>query len=305
MGNKQFNRIYSLIVGTKEDAIEINNLHIKFDVVKTSSNKDKKNSAQVEIYNLSADRRKALEQPYVQVKLQVGYASTGLVTLFTGQVINISTSGITPYLTARRGADLVTRLDIDEFYTELNAKSVGRIVPEGRKVKDVIEEVVKSMEGVVRTRMNGNNINTTLPDGYPASGSPRQVLDALSKEYEIDWQIDDAVLYISDRDGSYIRDRSGVPEIGQLSGLIGRPEFVNEDARRFRREVEGKTPKHSEPRKNSLKLKILLNPTIIAGSIIKLNFEELTGYYKVSEVRHRGGYFENDWVSELTITEMA
>src|SRR5690625_2277892 len=89
---RQFNRVYSLVVGTKDDAIEINNLHITFDVVKTSSNKDRKNSAWVEIYNLSEGRRRSLEQPYVQVRLKVGYVDTGLYTLFSGQVVNISTS---------------------------------------------------------------------------------------------------------------------------------------------------------------------------------------------------------------------
>lgn len=298
---KQFNRICSLVVGTKDDAIEINNLHIKFNVLKTSSNKDNKNSAWVEIYNLSEARRKALERPYVQVGLQVGFVDTGLHTLFTGQVINLSTNRVKPFLSRRVGADIATRLDIDEFYTELNGGVVSRIVPEGRTVKDVINEVVDSMEGITMTKFGGENINKTLPNGYPASGTPRQVLDKLSEEYGIEWQIDNSVLYISDIDGSFVKDRSGVPLISQTTGLIGRPEFVNEDARRLRRSVEGKKQKYDEERQNHLKLDILLDPTIIAGSIIKLDFEDLTGYYKVTEVTHSGGFYEREWKSSLKL----
>jgi hypothetical protein len=40
----QKNRIYSLIVGTKTDAVEITNLQIKFEVTKTSDNREKKKS---------------------------------------------------------------------------------------------------------------------------------------------------------------------------------------------------------------------------------------------------------------------
>jgi len=301
---RQFNRVYSLVVGTKDDAIEINNLHITFDVVKTSSNKDRKNSAWVEIYNLSEGRRRSLEQPYVQVRLKVGYVDTGLYTLFSGQVVNISTSKVTPYLSKRSGADIVTRLEIDEFYTELNGEAVSRIVPEGRTVKTVIEEVVKELEGVTKTRYGGNNIHISLPNGYPAYGTPRQILDNLSEEYDIEWQIDDSVLYVSDVGGSYMRDRSGVPLIGQTSGLIGRPEFINEDARRLRRQVKGKTPKYSEEKQNHLRLKILLNPTIVAGSIVKLDFDTLSGYYKVTEVTHKGGYRDIEWSSTLSVVAL-
>jgi hypothetical protein len=298
----QKDRIYSLIVGTEGDAVEINNLQIKFKVEKTSSNKDKKNSAYVEIYNLSEDRRVKLEEDYVQVSLSVGYADTQVLPLFQGQVRNITSSKLDNFLTKRQGTELVTRLDIDELYTILNGKSVSAIVPAGKSVRSVIERLIQDIPEVTRQEMNGEAVNQVLPNGYPMNGSPRQILDNLSRDYSLEWQIDGGVLYISDSDGTYSDDKSSVFSIGQFSGLIDRPQYINEEAKRLRRLASGRKT-NKTPKKNSVKFKILMNPAINAGSIIYLDFETLTGYYKVDEIIHEGDFRGNDWYSTLVCTE--
>src|SRR5690606_41091522 len=103
----QKDRVYSLIVGNENGAVEINNLQIRFQVVKTSNNKDKKNSAHVEIFNLKEETRKAFEEDYVRVSLKVGYYHTELVELFAGEVVNISNtkSNIKPFNTRRSNTD--------------------------------------------------------------------------------------------------------------------------------------------------------------------------------------------------------
>lgn len=303
MTSFQRNRIYSLVVGKGDDAVEINNLQMKFKVTKTSNNKDKKNIAQVEIFNLSSDRRKKLEDDYIQVVLKVGYPDTGLIQLFSGQVTNISTSKLGSFLTKRQNTDLVTKLDIDELYQEINNTTLSKIVPAGKTVGDVVRAIVKDIPEVTRQEMNGLTIQRQVIDGYPLSGTPRQNLDKLSRDYDLEWQIDSGVLYISDSGGTFSDNKNSVFSVGQMSGLIERPEYINEEAKRLRRQVKGKTPKYKNPKKNSMRFKILLNPAIIAGSIIHLDFEDLTGYYKVDEVIHEGDFRGNPWYSTLTCTE--
>jgi len=298
----QRGRVYSLIVGTAEDAVEINNLQIKFKVEKSSSNKDKKNTAYVEIYNLSEDRRKRLEEDYVQVSLSVGYVDTEILPLFQGQVTNITTSKLDSFLTRRQGTDLVTKLQLDELYTEMNSKVLSAFVPAGSTVGSVVRRVIKDMPEVTRQEMGGSGVNTLLPNGYPVSGTPRQVLDRLSNDYDIEWQIDGGVLYVSDSDGTFSNNNEFVLSIGQQSGLIDRPEYVNEEAKRLRRQAQGRKTK-KEPKKNAIKFKMLLNASVVAGSVIYLDFEDLTGYYKVDEVIHEGEYRGNNWYSLLTCTE--
>lgn len=299
----QRNRIYSLVVGTKEDAVEVNNLQIKFKVVKTSSNKDKKNSAYIEIYNLSEERRNKLESDYITVSLSVGYTDTGLSNLFTGQVVSVRSSKLEGTRIRRQGTEIITKLDVDELYTQLNGVTLSEIVPAGKTVKDAIKSIATKMEGVTQHTIEGEKVKALLVDGYPLSGTPRLNLDKISRDYGIDWQIDGGTLYVSDDDGSFTKNDSGVPLIGQFSGLIDRPEYINEEAKRVRRAVQGKTPKNIKPKENAIKFKILLNASIVAGSIIKLEFEGLTGYYKVTEVTHEGDFRSNEWYSTLICTE--
>ena len=295
----QRNRIFSLIVGKEGDAVEITNLNIKFEVTKTSDNKDKKNGAKVKIYNLSEDRRRRLEEDYVYVSLSVGYSDSDLHLLFAGQVVNVLNTDkeIGKFYTKRDGTNLVTELEIDELFTNLNYSTLSTLVPEGKTVKDVLLSIVKDIPEVTRHEMNGQAINRQVIDGFPLSGSPRQNLDKLSKEYNLEWQIDNGVLYIADVGGTYSDRTDNVPLISQMSGLVERPEFISPDSKRNRGKKKDKVTK------KTLKLKILLNPTLIAGSVIKLDFEDLTGYYKIDEVKHEGEYRGNTWYSTLHCTE--
>src|SRR5690606_12382733 len=239
----QRDRIYSLIVGKDDDAVEINNLQIKFEVTKTSNNKDKKNLASIKIYNLSEDKRRKLEEDYIQVAFSVGYAESELITLVTGQVTNIYTTKLDTFLTKRQGTDLVTTLELDELYKEVNNTALSSIVPSGKTVRDVILNTIKDIPEITRQEMSGEGINTHLPNGYPVSGTPRQVLDKLSHDYDIEWQIDNGVLYVSDVGETFSEDKASVFSFGQFSGLIDRPEYINEEAKRLRRAAKGKRPK--------------------------------------------------------------
>lgn len=302
----QKDRIYSLIVGNDDGAVEIKDLQIRFDVKKTRNNAETKNSAKVEIFNLSPERRKALEEDYVRVSLKVGYYGSDLVELFAGQVVNISSSkkDIQRFNTKRQNTDLITVLDVDELFTSLNNTIVSNIVPAGKTVRDVILSIIKDIPEITRQEMNGKGIERNLPDGYPLSGTPRQNLDKLSKEYDIVWQIDNGVLYVSDYEGSFSDNKDNVPKVGQLSGLIERPEFYSPDSKRLRKkDKDGDGGKKGKVKKNTLKLKILLNPSLVAGSVFYLDFEDLSGYYIVDEVRHQGDYRGNTWYSSIQCTE--
>jgi hypothetical protein len=304
MTTLQKDRIYSLIVGDSQDAIEINGLQIKFKAYKTSNNKDKKNTAFVEIYNLSPERRAKLEQEYVQVSLSVGWAGGELVNLFQGEVKNVTTSKLDSFLTKRQGTDLVTRLELDELYTQINGKAFSSFVPAGSTIGQVVQRLTATTPEISRVVLNGETVNKMLPDGYPISGTIRQVLDRLSRDYDVEWQIDGGILYVIDSNGTISNEINSVPSVGIFSGLLDRPEYINEEAKRLRKTIPGK-PRNSKkaPKQNAVKFKILLNPSIVAGSIVYLDFEPISGYYKVDEVTHEGDYRGNPWWSTLICTE--
>lgn len=298
----QRDRQYSLIVGTLKDAVEINGLQIKFRVNKTSSNKDKKNKADIEIYNLSKEYQVLFEDKYVAVALSVGYEGTGLKRLFAGQAFSVGTR--------KEGADTITEIEVEELYKELNFKPLSKLVPAGKTVRNVIEELVKLVPEINKSIFNGKNITKTVIDGYPMSGTPRQVLNELSIAYDIDWQIDDSVLFVSDKEDAYTNNTQSAFLIHEQSGLIERPYWDSKNVKDPEgRKIEtkdsaGKTRKKTAKiKKKSLKFKVLLNPAIYAGTILKLEYPEMTGFYKVDEVRHSGNFRSNEWYSEVMCSE--
>lgn len=286
----QVNRQYTLQIGQgKGSGIEITGLHITFKVSKGSDNKKRTNKATVKIYNLSEEHQKYIEAPFVECVLSVGYQGTGMHRLFAGQ---ITVAG-----TEKEGTETVTEIQIDSLYSQLNHKTVSKTAPAGVSVKGVIENLVKEMEGVSRVVFSGTNISKSFVDGYPLSGAPRQILNELAEAFEIEWQIDDDVLYIQDAGKSYMLDNSKAFKISETSGLIDRPYFDQIEKQR------GKKDKLRAAR-NGLKLKILLNPAIVAGSIVYIEYGDKTGYYKVERLTHTGEYFGNDWSTELVCGTM-
>lgn len=286
----QRDRIYSLQIGQgKGKGILIENLHIEFDVVKGSDNKKKTNKANISIYNLSEENQRYCDAPFVEAVLSVGYDGLGLKRLFAGQV--------TLTTTRKQGADVITELSIDTLYTELNNKRVSKTASPGTTVSHVIETVVKEMVGVKRTVMTGSGVNKHFVDGYPITATPREVLNELGEAFDIEWQIDDGILYVQDAGTSYMKSTGKAIVINETSGMIERPYYDTIGKNK------GKGDKLRKDRKG-LKVKILLNPTLIAGSIVKLDYSTFTGYYKIEQVRHRGGIFSDAWESDLFLGSM-
>lgn len=303
MSLRKVNRVYSLVVGNEDNAIEITNLQVKFSVVKTSNNKEKKNKASVEIYNLNQEHQKLLEEKYITVRLKVGYApdfhsEPELTTLFVGQVVDNTTRKAFTSRTKSSGTDKISTLTVDEFFTELNAGQVNKFVPEGSTVKDVILTAVQELPEVTRHEIGGKLVNTPLPDGFPASGTPRQVLDRVSEYYGVEWQIDQGVLYVSDPEGSYSDNTASVPVISEASGMIDSPEFKSANVKR----VNSKRGKNKQSVEDALHLKILMDAKITAGSIVKLQWGDIDNYFKVNEVEHKGDFSSNEWYSNLILS---
>lgn len=286
----QVNRQYTLQIGQGQGSgIEITGLHITFKVSKGSDNKRKTNKATVKIYNLSEEHQKYIEAPFVECVMSVGYIGAGMHRLFAGQVTVAGTE--------KEGTETVTEIQIDSLYTQLNHKTVSKTAPVGVSVKGVIENLVKEMDGVSRVVFSGTNITKSFVDGYPLSGSPRQILNELGEAFELEWQIDDDVMYIQDAGKSYMLNNSKAFKISETSGLIDRPYFDQIEKQR------GKKDKLRAAR-NGLKLKILLNPAIVAGSIVYIEYGDKTGYYKVERLTHSGEYLGNDWTTELVCGTM-
>lgn len=286
MDGLQKNRVYSLIVGDSQtgNAFEIvNSLQVTFDISKSTDNKKRTNSAAIEIYNLNPDQIKILDTDYPAAVFKVGYLDTGsLKTVFSGQVNHVSTR--------KNGTDIVTQLQIGSGYTDLNHDTLNEIVPPGSTVKEVAEKLREALPGVSRGVYNGTNLNNEILYGYPLMGSPKEMLDELAEKYALDWQVDDDVLYVKNNDRANNENFNEAYVISAYTGLIENAYRVSGDRKRSKKD---------KAKKPGIQMKILLNPNIVAGDIIRLEDTYITGWFRVDSLRHSGSWRGRSWQTEI------
>lgn len=280
----QKDRIYELIIGDYKNGkgLLINNLQITFDITKAANNKQRTNSAAIEIYNLSAESLKLLDTDYPAAVFSAGWAATGLKRLFADQVTNVTTR--------KSGTDRITQIQMGERYKEINHQVLSSLVAPGRTVRDVLEEIRKAIPGVSRGVFNGTNLDNPILYGYPLIGTPKDMLDELSTKYSIDWQIVDGVLYANNSDRAFSENFDQAPVISRYTGLIDNVYRVSGDKRRSKKD---------KVKKQGVQFKVLLNPELIAGSIIKIEDTSINGWYKIDSLRHSGGYRDIPWYTEV------
>lgn len=282
----QRDRNYLLRVGKPgSKSLEISGLQCTFKVQKSSDNKKKGNHASVSVYNLSNDNRKAVEESGVVIALDVGYADTGLHELFSGEVTDVETT--------RNGEDLVTTFTLDSAYTGLNHKLLSKLISPNTSLEDLFRQVAKEMPDITQTKFSGPSLKKKVLDGYPVNGTPRQILTEVCDAYGLEWQIDSGILYITDVTYSYMTDKQAFL-LNEMSGLIERPEVDEIEKQRSKKDKKKKGRK-------GLKIQCLLNPLIKSGGVIKLEFGDLSGYYKVIDVSHTGEVYGNSWTTTITV----
>jgi hypothetical protein len=283
----QINRAYELIVGNavSGEGLQINDLQVTFDISKSSSNKDKTNSASIEIYNLSNDNLKLLDVDYPAAVFSAGYRDIGIKRLFAGQVTNVTTR--------KSGTDRITQILMGGAYTELNHQVMSNLTAPGRTVKDVAEDIRKALPGVSRSVFNGTNLTNPIIYGYPLQGTPKDMLNELSEKYNLDWQIDDGVLYVHDNDRGNSEKFEDAYVISKYTGLIENAYRASGDIRRSKKD---------KVKIQAIQMKILLNPDIVPGDIILLEDVLFNGYYKITDMRHTGDWRGQAWYSELRAT---
>lgn len=276
------NRNYRLFLGDFKngDGIEISDLQVSFDVSKSSDNSARSNSASIEITNLSEESLKILDTDYPAASFELGYDGEYKL-LFAGQV--------TYHTTRKQGTDRITQILMGAGYTELNHNTISKIVPAGRTVKDVCDELVKSFPNISRTVYNGTNFNNPVIKGYPLSGTLKEALDKLSDTYNIEWRLDDSVLYFNDKDRAESENFNSAFIISPDSGLIEIPYRASGDIKRTL---------NDPVKKQGVQFTMLINPSVYPGQIIKLEDTEIEGWFKVDSVRYSGsfrnGFFNQD-----------
>jgi hypothetical protein len=287
---RQSNRQYELIIGDSQtgDGLSITDLQVQFDISKSTDNKKRTNSASIEVTNLSLEHLKALDTDYPAAAFSAGYLDTGgPKRLFGGQVTHVSTR--------KSGTDRVTQITLGSGYTEINHQVLSSIVAPGQTVREVAETLRQALPGVSRGVYNGTNLNNEILYGYPLMGTPKEMLDELSNKYALDWQVDDDTLYIHDNDRATTENFQEAYVISKYTGLVESAYRVSGDRQRSTKD---------KAKKPSIQMKVLLNPDIKAGDIIRLEDTLITGWLRVDSLRHTGGWRSANWYTEIKASSL-
>lgn len=273
-------RKYALTIGDTRtgDAKVITNLNITFNVKSTTNNSKQSNKAMVTVFNLNDESIKALEdEDYLFVRLDVGYETTGTSTILAGDVISVKTE--------KRGSNRITSIVLSEGYSALNFIKLNTVI-KPTTVGGIINEILKRIPTINKGEFSGNNIERQVTENYPLVGSPKQMLDEIADAFQIQYQVINNVLYVSDEGGSYSKISNEIPLFKESTGLVGIPH------RHIDKSGKRSTDKTS---KNGISFKALLNPYVKTGDLVKIESDFITGIYKIKEITYVGEFRGRNW----------
>ncbi|QDP60434.1 MAG: hypothetical protein GOVbin1096_62 [Prokaryotic dsDNA virus sp.] len=275
---KQFDRQYRLVIGDAEsgDGLAIQDLQIQFRVRKSVDNKKKIDRCSISVYNLSDESLAYLETDYPVAVFSCGYQNQ-LVRLFYGEVLDVETK--------KQGTDRVTKIDITPSFSEMTHQLMSELVPENGTVEDVINVIRKAI-GVAKGVYKGAALKQKIVYGYPLSGTPKEMIDKVCRVYNLQWKIEGESLYINDVDSVESEIRELAPVISPSTGLIDRPYFFSD--------TQNKSSKNKE-KKSGVRFTALLNPNVLPGALVRVDYGEQSDYYRVEEVEFKGDFRGNSW----------
>lgn len=287
---EQWIRKASLIVGT-EDALDLSELRFIFRIKR--GDVQTPNTLRVRVYNVAPQTALRTMKEFTRVVLQAGYEGNyGII--FDGTIIQVR-------IGRENQTDTyvdITAADGDSGY---NFGFVNQTLAAGATMQDIVDASVKAMEpkGVTKGYMAFLS-EGRLPRGKVMFGLARKYLEGVARTTQSVWSIQDgkAVMW---PETSY--NPGEIPEISPATGLVGLPEQTS----------------------NGITARMLLNPSVKIGTLIRLKNEAIQmyeydanttqqaendrisrqnslqaqGFYYVMLAEHWGDTRGNDWYTEV------
>lgn len=260
--------------GTAAETTAIREHRMKFSIEKHLGKEP--NKADVSIYNLAQSSRAAFERKPVQVRLDAGYDGE-LRLLFLGDL----RYGIS----ARDGADWVTKLQLADGDRAYSEARVSRSYAGAPLPKDIVRDIAKTMQLEVNdTVLRAGPLSVPFAKGVVVHGHARDELTRLLSPFGYTWSIQDGrLLVVQDKVGT--NDNTALL-IDQDAGMLGSPEF-------------GPPPKKGKP--PTLNVRTLLNAGAVPGDKVKVKSREVDGIFRIETLKHEGDTHGEDWTTTFEL----
>lgn len=303
MENRQFNRTYELILGKPEsskglrilgDEAEGTGLQLQFTVKKNIDNKEKSNTCEIKLTNLSEDSIKYIHKKNSAVILKVGYANNNKI-LFSGMTTEIITDD------KLRGSDRVTTLRCIPANSQVYSPTLSKTFPANTTPRTIINYLIGQSTALAKSSFNSTNIDKPFPFGYPIEGSIKQILNELARDFDFHYRIDGNRVYVNDV-GSYQSPNSVERAfvISPGTGLIGAATKSTSDGKK----LDSDSDNH-----NGVKFKAQMNALLQPGQAVKIQDTAVSGTYRVNTAEFSGDWRSGDWdvtchCSKITAREL-
>lgn len=238
--NEQWQRRCSLLLlDGSDEALELSDLHVTFNV--KQEDEESPNNASIRVENLSNDVMQLVQQEYSRVVLQAGYWSAAFGVIFDGQIKQF-----------RKGrADAkTTYLDILAADGDLayNFSVVNRTLAAGSTPQQRVRAIVDAMapNGLKPGEVDIPDAGGILPRGKVLFGLAKSALRQAVRDRGCTWNISGGRVNVTPLDG-YIAGEAVV--LTAATGLIGRAEQTE----------------------NGVQARCLINPRIQVGALVKID----------------------------------
>lgn len=255
--------------------ISLHELMIEFSITKDLSSSA--NSAEISIYNLNEDHRNSIGKVFDEITLEAGYlppeggGNVGII--FKGAVRDVEHT--------RDGPNIKTTINCGDGSKALRKATISKSFPKGTPVKDVVEELYKSMEkqGVKRGEWKfPEQMPEKFKRPYATCGLCRDELDTIGRGNKFYWSLQNETFEIVPADG-YV---GGVVVISPETGMIGSPSITD----------------------NGVRVSALLNPEVRPGRRVQVKSQTLEmnaadGMYRVSSLTFSGDNQKGDFKMDI------
>lgn len=297
-----FRRSYSITIGQvgKTPALQYSNfplpginytvnppsgLRVSFSVEKNSIGSA--NKSKVEIYNLATQSRQSIGKATV-IRLNVGY--NGLTdTLITGIV---HPKGLA---SKRSGGDIITTMEIGDGESAIMLNRLDKAYPPGTTLATVLGDLGTAMSIPVDGSPVGVSAgislgipNITFGRGLSLTGTCRESLNMLLKNYGLTWSVQNGALSIIP-----LQAHHGATAIVVSSGVSANPYGPSSFSLRESTGLLG-TPSTNG---NFTEFTALLNPRLVPNALVQLKSENtaLNKFYKIMSAHYEGDTHDSKW----------
>ncbi|MFT9498016.1 phage protein [Anaerosolibacter sp.] len=280
-----FSRDCKLTIGQPgRDGKEITGLRIVFDIEKDLTNES--NKGQMSIYNLSRNTLNVVERADTIILLDAGYK---------GNIGRIFQGAIT-FVTSKGDTDIETQIEAADGLLELRDSIFSKGYKSGIRSDVILYDISISMGSALQ--IAPGVVHKQYLNGFAFAGNSREALKKVCSYIGASWSIQNDILQITPAGGT---TSSQAFLISGNTGMIGKPERIVKSQTKGK---GGSGKSNEKEKKVGWRIRRLIEPSIIPGSLVKIDSKQVAGFFRVESLKHSGDTHGDDWYTEMEVFEL-